>query len=71
MTGMQSHLSGITVKLQKRALDIVEAYEIGAVVKMPRIALRQQHSSNAEASSPYQHFLRNITIPFLDHNNKY
>ena len=95
-----SHLSGITVKLQKRALDIVEAYEminevatlykkerknvesgfdqiyaqrvrmaekIGAVVKMPRIALRQQHYSNAGASSPYQYFLRNITIPFLDH----
>ena len=80
-----SHLSGIAVKLQRRALDIVEANEmiskvttmykderknvdsgfdqiyaqsvtmaekVGAVVSMPCIASRQQHQSNAEASSP-------------------
>ena len=85
-----SHLSGITVKLQKRALDIVEANEmiskvatymykdeqknvdssfdriyaqsvtmaekVEAVVSMPRIASRQQHQSNAEASSPSEYF---------------
>lgn len=95
-----SHLTGITVKLQKRALDIVEANEmisevatmykderkdvdssfdriyahsvtmaekIGAVVSMPRIASRQQHRSNVEASSPCEYFQRNVAIPVLDH----
>ena len=95
-----SHLSGITVKLQKGALDIVEANEmiseiatihkdkrksvdssfgrifaqsttmaekVGAIVSMPRIASRQGHRSNIEASSPCEYFQRNVTIPILDH----
>lgn len=95
-----SHLTGITVKLQKRALDIVEANEmisevatlykderkdvdssfdriyaqsvvmaekIGADVSMPRIASRQQHRSNVEASSPCEYFQRNVAISVLDH----
>ena len=95
-----SHLAGITFKLQKSTLDIVEAHEmiteitkmyqverknvdssfvaiythsvrmaekIGTVVGMPRITSRQQHRSNAEASSPREYFQRNIAIPLLDH----
>lgn len=95
-----SHLSGITVKLQKTALDIIEAHEmvtevasiyqvernnvdssfapiyaqsvrmaerVESTIGMPRIASRQQHRSNTEASSPCEYFQRNIAIPFLDH----
>lgn len=95
-----SHLAGITYKLQRTALDIVEAYEmiteitklyqverknvdssfapvydqsirmaekIGTVVGMPRITRRQQHRSNAEASSPHEYFQRNVAIPLHDH----
>ena len=84
-----SHLAGITVKLQKRALDIVEAYEqikevsktfkderqnidsgfgkiydhairiaekIGTTAEMPRIASRQRHRSNSEATNPLEYF---------------
>ena len=93
-----SHLAGITVKLQKRALDIVEAYEqineisktfkdewenidlgfgkiydhamrmaekIGTIAEMPRIASRQCHRSNTEATNPLEYFKRNVAIPFL------
>ena len=95
-----SHLAGITVKLQKRALDIVEAHEqieevsqmfkderqniesgfskiydhairiaekIGTPAEMPRIASRQRHRSNTEASNPLEYYKRNVAIPFLDH----
>ena len=95
-----SHLAGITFKLQRSALEIVEAHEmitetarmyqvkrknvdssfapiytlsvrmaeeIGAVVGMPRITARQQHHSNAEASSPHEYFQRIVAIPLLDH----
>ena len=95
-----SHLAGITVKLQKQALDILEAHQqiaeisrvytlerqnvdsgfakifehacritnkVGSTVAMPRIALRQQHRSNAPAISPCEYFQRNVAIPLLDH----
>ena len=95
-----SYLAGITVKLQKTTLDIVEAHEmitevakvyqqernnvnssfapiyaqsvrmaekVGRTIGMPRIASRQQHRSNVEASSPCEYFQRNVAIPFLDH----
>ena len=95
-----SHLAGITVKLQKRALDIVEAYEqinevsktfrderqnidsgfgkiydhamrmaekVGTTAEMPRIASRQQHCSNNEATNPLEYFKTNVAIPFLYH----
>ena len=95
-----SHLAGITVKLQRRTLDIVEAYEqieevskifrderlnidsgfskiydhairiaekIGTKAEMLRIASRQRHRSNSEATNPLEYFKRNVAIPFLDH----
>ena len=95
-----SHLAGITVKLQKRTLDIIEAYEeiteiskvykderknidagfakifdqsiriadkVGSTVGMPRIASRQQHCSNAAATTPCKYFQINVAIPLLDH----
>ena len=95
-----SHLAGITVKLQKRTLDIIKAYEeiteiskvykderknidagfakifdqsiriadkVGSTVGMPRIASRQQHRSNAAATTPCKYFQINVAIPLLDH----
>ena len=95
-----SHIAGTTVKLQKHALDINEAYEqitdvskvykderknvdcdfakifdaniriaekVGSSVEMLRIASKQQHHSNAHATTPCEYFLRNTAIPFLDH----
>ena len=43
------------------------AEKVGAVVSMPRIALRQGHRSNIEASSACEYFQRNVAIPILDH----
>ena len=53
--------------LRKFTQSVRMAEKIGVVVSMPHTTSRQQDYSNAEASSPYQYFLRNITIPFLDH----
>ena len=41
--------------------------KIATTATMPRITSSQQHRSNAEASSPYEYFKRNVAIPFLDH----
>lgn len=43
------------------------AEKVGAVITMPRIASRQQHKSNVEASSCCEYFQRNVAIPILDH----
>ena len=34
---------------------------------MPRIAGRQMHRANALASTPFDYYLRNMCLPFLDH----
>lgn len=43
------------------------ANKVGTVVEMPRIASKQQHRSNAPASSPREYYQRNVAIPVLDH----
>ena len=43
------------------------ATKVGSQVSMPRIASRQAHRSNSEATSPLEHYKRNLVIPFLDH----
>ena len=95
-----AHLAGVTVKLLRASIDIVEAHEmiqevasfyrkerqncdvsvshiyvqsesmsgkVGTYAEMPRISLRQQRRSNAEAQTPREYFKRNVTIPLLDH----
>ena len=34
---------------------------------MPRIAGRQTHRANAPADTPFDYFLFNMCLPFLDH----
>ena len=34
---------------------------------MPTIAGRQIHRANASASKPFDYYLRNMCLPFLDH----
>ena len=41
--------------------------EVGASVSMPRIAIRQQHRSNPDYSSPRDYFRNTIAVPLLDH----
>ena len=43
------------------------AERVGNTIEMPRITSKQQHRSNAEASSPCEYFQRNVAIPFNDH----
>ena len=43
------------------------ANEVGADIKVPRYAHRQQHRANAPADTPLQYFKLNVGIPFLDH----
>ena len=43
------------------------ATEVGADIKVPRYAHRQQHRANAPADTPLQYFKLNVGIPFLDH----
>ncbi|XP_072037479.1 52 kDa repressor of the inhibitor of the protein kinase-like [Amphiura filiformis] len=95
-----SHLDGITKKLQKTTLDILEAYtrinkvksvynklrenveeefgkifrqatnmaeSVNVTITMPRRCINQRHRPTVEALSPEQWYLRNTTIPFLDH----
>ena len=35
-------------------------------LNMPRIAGRQIHCTNASASTPFDYYLRNMCLPFLD-----
>ena len=49
----------------KHAVRLGES--VGTTACMPRIAKRQTHRSNVEATSPQQYYLRNMAIPFLDH----
>ena len=51
------------------AQGIRMAEKVGTTIGMPRIASRQQHRSNAEASFPCEYCRRNVVIPFLDHIN--
>ena len=34
---------------------------------MPRIVGRQKHRANASASTPFNYYLRNMCLPFLEH----
>ena len=43
------------------------ANKVGADIKVPRYAHRQQHRANAPADTPLQYFKLNVGIPFLDH----
>ena len=46
------------------------ANEVGADIKVPRYAHRQQHRANAPADTPLQYFKLNVGIPFLHHINQ-
>lgn len=47
------------------AESLVES--VGGEVKMPRIAKRQVHRENIAAENPFDYYMRNLAIPFLDH----
>ncbi|KAL5486890.1 hypothetical protein EMCRGX_G019427 [Ephydatia muelleri] len=61
-----SHLAGITVKLQKRSLDIMDAHELIAEVTATYEG-RQQHRSNPSSLSVEDYFKKTVAIPLLDH----
>ena len=52
-------------KIYDHAIRIAE--KIGTTAEMPRIASRQWHHSNSEATNPLEYFKRNVAITFLDH----
>ena len=43
------------------------ADKVGSTAGIPRITSRQQHRSNAAATTPCKYFEINVAIPFLDH----
>ena len=43
------------------------AERVDAPVRKPRIIGKQQHRSNADSVSIYDHYKKNLVIPFLDH----
>ena len=47
------------------------AEKICTTAEMPRVAARQRHCSNTEASNPLEYYKRNVAIPFLDHINEF
>ncbi|CAH3034039.1 unnamed protein product, partial [Porites lobata] len=74
-----SHMSGLTVKLQKKTNDIFKAFsmiydqavtmaeKVGVAPTAPRIAERQRHRANAPAVDPKEHYRVNVAVPFFDH----
>ena len=47
------------------AVTLGKSLDIGP--NMPRIASRQIHRANGSASTPFDYYLRNMCLPFLDH----
>ena len=43
------------------------AEKVGSVATFPRTGAQQRHRSNVAATSPFEHYKRNIAIPLLDH----
>ncbi|KAK3737215.1 hypothetical protein QZH41_011272, partial [Actinostola sp. cb2023] len=65
-----SHMTGLTVKLQKKTNDIFKAFTMVSDIQntyIPRVAVRQQHRANAPAASPKDYYRINLGVPFLDH----